>query len=94
MAVNKVAEYVDIRNTGTQAQDLGGWRLVSERGNQSCTLGGILEPNQTLRIWALASDIGQGGYNCGFGGPIWNNSEPDPAVLYDANGNEVHRFNS
>lgn len=92
--VNKQDEYVDIRNVGGQAQDLNGWTLVSETGSQSCPLGGIIGPGQTLRIWALAEDAANGGYNCGFGGPIWNNSEPDPAVLYDANGNEVSRFNS
>jgi len=26
----------------------------------------------------------RGGYNCGFGSNIWNNSESDPAVLYDS----------
>ncbi len=91
IGVNKREEYVDIQNTGGTAQDLAGWRLVSETGNQSCTLGGVIEPGQVLRIWAQAEDAGQGGYNCGFGGPIWNNDDPDPAVLYDANGNEVSR---
>ena len=89
--VNKSAEYVDIRNDGGTAQDLSGWRLVSERGNQECSLGGVIGPGETLRIWALAEDVGQGGYNCGFGGPIWNNSKSDPAVLYNAAGQEVSR---
>jgi hypothetical protein len=92
--VNKQDEYVDIQNQGGTAQDLTNWVLVSERGPQSCTLGGIIEAGVVLRIWALADDAGNGGFNCGFGSPIWNNSEPDPAVLYDANGNEVSRFNS
>ncbi len=92
IGVNKQDEYVDIRNDGGTAQDLNGWRLVSERGNQECSLGGILEAGVTLRIWALAEDSGNGGFNCGFGSPIWNNSESDPAVLYDNNGNEVSRF--
>lgn len=92
VAVNKMTEFVDIRNDGDQAQDLGGWRLVSEKGNQACPLGGTLGPGETLRIWALSKDTGQGGYNCGFGDTIWNNSEADPAVLYDAAGVEVDRF--
>jgi SH3-like domain-containing protein len=91
IGVNKQAEYVDIQNVGGTDQDLTNWRLVSETGNQACTLGGVLAAGQVLRIYARAEDAGLGGFNCGFGGPIWNNSESDPAVLYDANGNEVSR---
>lgn len=90
--VNKSAEYVDIQNTGGTAQDLAGWVLLSERGSQSCGLGGVIEPGQVLRIWALAEDAGQGGYNCGFGSNIWNNDEPDTAILYNAEGIEVSRW--
>ena len=53
---------------------------------------GVIGPGETLRIWALADDAGEGGYNCGKGGPIWNNSEKDPAVLYDPAGQEVSRY--
>ena len=89
--VNKQDEYVDIQNIGGQPQDLSGWTLLSEKGAQSCALGGVLQPGQVLRIWAMAQDADKGGYNCGFGSNIWNNSESDPAVLFDANGNEVSR---
>ena len=90
-AVDKRSEFVDIRNDGSAPIDLGGWRLVSEKGNQSCSLGGTIQPGQSLRIWAMAQDAAQGGFNCQFGDNIWNNSDPDPAVLYDPNGNEVFR---
>lgn len=90
-AVNKSKEYVDLRNDGGVAQDLTGWKLVSEKGNQVCPLGGRIDPGQTLRVWALAANADQGGFNCGFGDNIWNNSESDPAVLYDASGREVAR---
>jgi micrococcal nuclease len=92
VAVDKRAEFVDIRNLGDQPQDLGGWVLVSEKGDQACTLGGVINAGETLRIWALAKDAGQGGYNCGFGKNIWNNSESDPAALYDATGKLIHRY--
>jgi hypothetical protein len=82
---------VDIQNVGGQAQDLAGWHLLSEKGSQDCPLGGVIQPGEVLRIWAKASDAGQGGFNCGFGSNIWNNSESDPAVLYDATGREVDR---
>jgi hypothetical protein len=72
--------------------DLAGWRLLSERGNQDCTLGGSIELGQTLRIWAMSEDAGQGGFNCGFGSNIWTNSESDPAILFDPNGAAISRF--
>lgn len=89
--VNKQQEYVDLANIGSEAQDLAGWRLVSETGPQECSLSGVIAAGGSLRVWAMAEDAGQGGFNCGFGTNIWNNDEPDPAVLYDAAGNEVSR---
>ena len=91
VTVNKPAEYVDIQNAGRAAQDLAGWVLVSEKGDQRCSLGGVIEPGELLRIWTLAADTAREGYNCGFQKGIWNNFEPDPAVLYDAQGQEVAR---
>ncbi|RME49576.1 MAG: hypothetical protein D6796_04710 [Caldilineae bacterium] len=90
-ALNVYEEYADLTNTTHQPQDLTGWRLVSERGGQSCPLAGILSPGETVRVWARAADAGRGGYNCGFEHGIWSNSQPDPAILYDADGIEVHR---
>lgn len=92
VGLNKRAEYADLRNDGATAVELTGWRLLSEKGDQNCALGGVIGPGETLRVWALASDAGQGGYNCGFGGNIWNNSERDPAVLFDAAGAVVSRL--
>lgn len=89
--MNKRDEFVDIQNVGGSYQDLNGWNLVSERGPQGCPLNGGIEAGQTLRIWALAEDGDKGGFNCGHGSPIWNNSKSDPAVLYDAAGQEVSR---
>jgi micrococcal nuclease len=89
--LNKSDEFVDIRNNTGADISLDGWVLVSEKGSQSCTLGGTLGAGQTLRIWAMSEDSGNGGFNCGFGSNIWNNSEPDPAALYDAQGNLIDR---
>jgi endonuclease YncB( thermonuclease family) len=89
VSVNKQAEYVDIKNeTGTPI-DLAGWELVSERGDQGCTLSGAIQPGEMLRIWA---DKGQTGFSCGLSVNIWSNSEPDPAVLYNPQGQEVSRY--
>jgi endonuclease YncB( thermonuclease family) len=87
--VNKRDEYVDIQNIGDMDVDLAGWNLVSERGHQECPLSGSIKAGETLRIW---SGTAQGdGYSCGYTNPIWNNSESDPAVLYNAQGAEVSR---
>ena len=89
VAMNKREEWVDIQNVGNSDVDLSGWNLVSEKGNQDCPLSGIIKAGETLRIWAMAA---QGpGYSCGYNTNIWNNSEPDPAVLYNEQGIEVSR---
>ena len=88
-AVDKELEYVDIQNAGGAPTTLSGWTLVSEAGNQICRLRGILLSHQVLRIWA---GTGQIGFSCGFTNPIWLNNELDPAVLYNAYGQEVSRY--
>lgn len=90
--IDKVAEWVELRNVGDVPQSLDGWMLRSEKGSQDCPLSGSLAAGQTLRVWALAEDLGQRGYNCQFDANIWNNNESDPAVLFDAAGDEVARF--
>jgi endonuclease YncB( thermonuclease family) len=89
--VDKVAEYVVIRNESAEPVNLAGWVLRSERGMQDCYLAGVIGAGEVWRIWAMAVDAPQGGYNCGFSGPIWSNNEPDPAVLIDPTGVEVAR---
>lgn len=89
--VNKRDEFVDIQNIGGTEVVLDGWTLRSEKGPQDCPLRGVLGPGQSLRIWAMSEDAGQGGFNCGMGSEIWNNSESDAAVLIDPNGAEVSR---
>lgn len=88
--VNKEAEYADIQNRSIAPINLAGWRLVSEKGSQSCTLSGMIQPGETLRIWA-GPDAGPG-FNCGFGSNIWNNSESDPGVLYNPQNIEISRY--
>jgi micrococcal nuclease len=89
IAVDKREEYVDLQNVGDTDVDLAGWNLVSERGHQECYLAGIIKAGETLRVWAGISQTG--GYSCGYSSPIWNNSQPDPAVLYNPQGDEVSR---
>ena len=88
--VDKEAEYVDLENIGNQPQDLTGWSLVSEKGNQACGLSGVIVSSATLRVWS--NNPNGEGYNCNYGSEIWNNSELDPAVLYNNQRQEVARY--
>lgn len=92
IGVDKGAEVVTIRNDGGTEVNLAGWVLRSEKGSQDCGLGGVIGPGATLQIWAMAENADRGGFNCGFGNNIWNNSERDPAVLIDPSGAEVSRW--
>ncbi|GAW92474.1 MBL fold metallo-hydrolase [Calderihabitans maritimus] len=86
-------EVVTIKNTGGAAVDISGWKLVSEKGNQTFTFpsrtvipaGGILKvvsgPNAqagpSTLVWTKSY--------------IWNN-KGDPGALYDAQGKLVSRY--
>jgi len=89
-AVDKKLEYVDIQNVGGLPVDLKGWKLVSEVGNQSCVLRGILQSREVLRVWA-GRDYPTG-LSCGFYKKIWIDDRLDPAVLYNAKGQEISRY--
>jgi endonuclease YncB( thermonuclease family) len=88
-SVNRDGEFVDLQNAGDIALDLKGWKLVSELGREECKLDGIIHPSEIVRIF---SGRDQPGFSCGFEKQIWSNKEPDPAVLYDPDGNEVARY--
>ena len=88
IAVHKVAENVDIQNVSSEGVDLAGWRLLSQTGNQVCNLSGTLGANKVLKIWANRGP----GFDCGLQNEIWLDNEADPAVLYNAEGEEVSRY--
>jgi hypothetical protein len=89
VSVDKAAEYVELQNLSPAEVNLRGWRLVSERGNESCALRGTLAPNEVLRIWSRRGDPG---FDCRLGREIWRDNEADPAVLYNPQGEEVSRY--
>lgn len=87
--VDKVEEYVEIQNLTGEEVNLRNWRLVSERGGETCRLRGRLDPGDVLRIWARR---GNPGFDCRLGREIWRDNADDPAVLYNPEGEEVSRF--
>jgi hypothetical protein len=80
---------VEIQTFSPTPVNLGGWRLVSENGDESCTLSGTLQPSEVLRIWSRRGDPG---FDCRLGRAMWSDNAADPAVLYNAQGEEVSRF--
>jgi micrococcal nuclease len=86
-------ETVTLTNGGAGPVDLSGWTLVSVRGNQRYGFPGgtVLDPGASLTIFS--------GPGADTAGPlywttdnVWNNSEFDPAELYDASGGLVDRW--
>ncbi len=86
-------EYVEITNLGEQPQNLAGWKLkdISE-GYPSFTFPSyILAPDESIRVYTNEYHPEWGGFSFEYGRAIWNNSEPDVAVLYDSQSKEVSR---
>jgi len=87
-------EYVEITNRGDQPQDLAGWVLqdISE-GYPSFTFPSyILAPGKSIRVYTNEYHPEWGGFSFEYSRAIWNNSEPDVAVLYDSQGKEISRM--
>ena len=86
-------EYVEITNLGDQAQDLTRWELmdISEGYPSFIFPSYILAPGESIRVYTNEYHPKWGGFSFEYGRAIWNNSEPDIAVLYDKDGKEVSR---
>ena len=86
-------EYVEITNLGDTSQDLEGWVLkdISE-GYPSFTFPSyVLAPGAKIRVYTNEIHPEWGGFSFGYGKAIWNNTDPDWAALYNAQGQEVSR---
>lgn len=84
-------EYVTIKNLGDEPTNLENWVLVDATdGYPSFTFPHfILHPDHTCRIYTNQYHIEWGGLEFNWGEPIWNNSHPDVAQLYDSRGNLI-----
>jgi competence protein ComEC len=79
-------EYVVIQNTGSGAQDMTGWRLVSVVGPQTFNFpaGYVLSPGSSVRIESYTGAVNNPPAVLLWStGAIWGNSG-DKAVLYNA----------
>lgn len=83
--VDKRAEFVTITNKTDEAISLTGWKLVSVRGNQIYTFKQFtLNPQEKVIISSSEEPINAAFTVLQWGEEnIWNNSESDPAELYN-----------
>ncbi|MFC1968630.1 lamin tail domain-containing protein [Chloroflexota bacterium] len=81
------------KNLGSEPVGLAGWRLVDiDEGYPTFTFPSyILEPGQSVRVYTNEIHPEYGGFSFGSGRAVWNNSSPDTAALYNAQGQEVSR---
>ena len=87
--IDKKDELVTIKNISSSTVNLKDWKLISLRGNQEFIFPEYnLESGETLIITSgeLKGDLTWGSTN------IWNNTESDPAELYDNNGKLIFTY--
>jgi len=86
-------EYVEITNLGPFPQELQGWLLVDEAEGypEFAFPRYTLAPGEAIRVYTNEHNPQWGGFSFGFGRAIWNNDDPDVAVLYNETGIEVSR---
>lgn len=71
---NSSAEILELRNGGTAALDIGGWRIDGSKGDDYCKIpaGIVLQPGSGYQIATGDSQPQGAGSKCG-DKPIWNN---------------------
>ena len=92
--LDKNAEYIILKNVSSYAIDLLGWKIRSVKGDQWFTFETFkLEANATVKVGdsAVNSDVD---FHWLDGRGTWNNSESDPAEIYDPNGSLIDRLNN
>ena len=84
-------EYVEIVNLGDAAQGLAGWTLEDIAGGTPVFPfpSWTLEPGDVFRVYTNEVHPQWGGFSFGRGSPIWSNSQPDTAGLFDLEGELV-----
>ena len=91
LAVDEQAETARITNTSAQPIDLGGWKLVSVRGNQvfdQFPAGLIINPGDSLTVTSGPTAQQGSGFLRWTEQNIWSNGG-DPGQLFDRDGNIV-----
>jgi micrococcal nuclease len=83
-------EYVVIRNAGSAAVNLQGWRInAGDAGQDFVFPSHVLQPGAEVRVYTNRSIAGS--FSFGSGRAIWNN-DGDCGYLYDAQGKQVDDY--
>ena len=84
-------EYVEITNLGDEPRDLSDWLLMdfSDAGPWFTFPSYILSSSESIRVYTNEYHPESGGFSFGHPGAIWNNTDPDVAALYNAEGQLV-----
>lgn len=86
-------EYVEITNLGDATINLQGWVLKDLSGSPSFIFPSFdLNPGQSIRVYTNEIHPETGGFSFSSSTAIWNNSNPDIAILLDDQGQEVSRL--
>lgn len=88
-ALDKRAESVNVTGSGP----LGGWYVLSERGNQRYDFPDDFVLDGTVVIWSGVPQFEDDPSRLWWTAePMWNNGEADPAALYSCEGELVSRL--
>jgi endonuclease YncB( thermonuclease family) len=92
-SIDRNAEVVVLRNTGSAQVNLTGWKLVSEKGNQTFIFpeGTVIPAGEVLKVLSGPKAAPGPGVLVWTKSYIWNN-DGDPGALYDAQGKLVSQF--
>ncbi len=90
--VDNKDDRITLQNTGKTPADVGGWYIVSEKGNQIYVLpeGTTIAPGRELVIGSQSSD--EPGDLVWPDKKVWHKSKEDPAWLYDVYGRLIDRL--
>ncbi len=90
-SVDNKDDHILLRNGGKRAVDVGGWYIVSDRGNQIFVLpaGTVIGAGETLDVGSESSDMP--GDLTWPDSKVWHKTKDDTALLYDVYGREVDR---
>ena len=91
--VDNQDDRITLRNTGRTAVDVGGWYIVSDKGNQIYVLpeGAEIAPGGELVIGSQSSD--EPGDLTWPDKKVWHKSKEDAALLYDVYGRLIDSMN-
>jgi len=87
--VDNQDDHITLRNTGKAAADVGGWYIVSDKGNQIYVLpkGTVILPGEELVIGSQSSK--EPGNLTWPDKKVWHKEKDDTAYLYDVYGRLV-----